>query len=175
MNVAIFFDYDTIENNLNDFGLSGLDYEALTDYLTDPNEGRKLSSAFCYISVEKNSKTSHDHLVEEFKNSGFIVREKEKVDGKYPTLDVDMVMDIYEVINNKNIDIITIFTNNVRFLPLIINLQNKGYRVEVVDFIRTKLSEESLGFIDLSEIIKEDIETLTQTKELEEKENESEE
>lgn len=157
MNVAMFFEYSSIERDLLKYGLPSLKFEDLVEYLANPSEGRFFKSGFSYIALDKEQRTSMDQVISQFKKSGFVNRIKMKDDNDHVSFDVDIALDAFEIITNNNIDIISIYSSNINLIPLITRLQSKGYRVEIIGFSPNELSEEALGFIDLSDAIEDDL------------------
>lgn len=157
MNVALFFDFNTISKDLQKYGLPSFKFDELVDYLADSKEGRFFKSGFSYIDKGLEEKTSLDDVINQFKLANFVTRVKSKASENPSGFEVEMSIDALEIIYHNNIDIISIYSNSTKLIPLIIHLQNKGYRVEIIGFSKNELTDYSLGFIDLSEAVKSDL------------------
>lgn len=160
LRVAVFLDYA----NINSASLSSLcktNYKALLEYLADYDEGRNLTVAYAYVPIDPRREHAMDEEITLLWNSGYIVRSKVGViaENTYKcNFDVEMTLDIMKASFEIKPDIVVIVSGDSDFVPVVIELREKGIRVEVASFSQSMsrlLSDRCSGSICLDELIEE--------------------
>jgi hypothetical protein len=130
--VAVFFDYDQINNYALENDIE-IDYAALKTILLEDNNG----VGYAYLDIDKNRK----HLVgakeDVLWNAGYLVKKVEydkvgifKVSNKYS----QMAIDILFLVLDENYKSIIIVGGDAKLSDLVIKLREKQVEVSLVNF-----------------------------------------
>jgi len=156
--VIVFVDYANINRSAQDAGID-IDYGALLGYLADPNEGRFLQEAFAYVPVDPRQDHAMDQKIQELWDQGFVVKPKVgTIAGQtYKCdFDVEITLDMARAAFNMNPDIVVLVSGDSDFVPVVLELRNKGIRVEVASFGRSMsslLRHRCSGYINLDLLV----------------------
>lgn len=160
--VAIFVDHENIRIPAEKQNLE-IDWYQFREYLASDAEGRSLSEAFIYVVRDPRSMKATEPLVTELWESGWIVREKERVAVAPNTykgnVDIEMTMEMVSFAFDAKPDIIVLVSGDQDFIPVVLKLRERGIRVEVASFSETvshRLINASSGFINLDNWTKEE-------------------
>lgn len=165
MKVVVFLDYANI--NAASRQLNGnVDYGTLLNYLADETEDRTLQTAYAYVPIDPRQEHAKDTLIAELWQMGYIVKTKVGTiagDSYKCDFAVEMTLDISRVAYNSAPDKIVLVSGDSDFIPIVLDMRNRGIRVEVAAFeiaMSRHLALRSSGFINLDAIIDtaEDIE-----------------
>lgn len=161
--VAVFLDYANLNRASADAGCE-VDQAALLQYLADEREGRFLQAAFAYVPIDPRQEHARDAVIEDLWNKGYVVKKKVGTiaGSSYKCdFDVEMTLDISRVVNDIKPDIVVMITGDCDFIPVVLELRNKGIRVEVASFgvaMSHLLKNRCSGFIDLDYLVDSEIE-----------------
>ena len=156
--VVIFLDYANINCASND-ECCDINYPELINYLANLKEGRFFQEAFAYVPIDPRQEHVRDAEIQKLWKSGFVVKTKVGTiaGNTYKCdFDVEMTMDIENVAHEVKPDVIVIISGDSDFIPLVLDLRNKGIRVEVASFgnsMSNLLKERCSGFIDLDRLV----------------------
>lgn len=173
MKVAVFLDYANINASSRQRNCD-VDYGALLDYLADEDEGRTLQVAYAYIPIDPRQEHAMDATINELWQKGYIVKSKVgTIAGEtYKCdFDVEMTLDISRIAYVNAPDVVVIVSGDGDFIPIVLDLRERGIRVEVAAFdfaMSRQLALKSSGFINLdaleesnfAEDVQEDFETV---------------
>lgn len=159
--VAIFVDHENIRIPAEAQGLEIKWYD-FKEYLASDAEGRSLSEAFIYVVRDPRSMKATEPLINELWDSGWIVREKERVAVAPNTykgnVDIEMTMEMVSFAFDAKPDIIVLVSGDQDFIPVVLKLRERGIRVEVASFpeaVSHRLINACSGFINLGNWLKE--------------------
>ena len=158
MKVAIFLDYANVESSYNSAG-DEIDYGALLNYLADDEEQRNLMVAYAYVPVDPRQEHAMDKTIENLWNQGYVVKSKVGTvagDSYKCDFDVEMTMDMVRTAFDIHPNIIVLVSGDSDFVPVVLDLRNRGIRVEVASFrgsLSGLLSRRCSGCIDLNLLI----------------------
>lgn len=154
MRVAVFLDYANINAASRQMNCN-VDYEALLNYLADETEDRTLQAAYAYVPIDPRQEHAMDETITELWQAGYVVKSKVgTIAGEtYKCdFDVEMTMDISRVAYVNAPDIIVLVSGDSDFIPIVLDMRNRGIRVEVAAFklsMSRQLALRSSGFISL--------------------------
>ena len=134
--VAVFLDYANVEAASRAAGYS-VDYGELLEYLADEDEGRLLQAAYAYVPIDPRLEHARDSEIESLWRDGYVVRSKVgSVAGtSYKCdFDIEMTLDIVRSSFDLKPDIVVIVSGDSDFVPVVLDLREKGIRVEVASF-----------------------------------------
>ncbi|MBQ7593619.1 MAG: NYN domain-containing protein [Synergistaceae bacterium] len=134
--VAVFLDYANIEAASRSMNYE-VNYGALLNYLADETENRILQVAYAYVPIDPRLEHASDQKIEELWNSGYIVRSKigSIAGNSYKCdFDIEMTLDIVRTSFDLKPDIVVIVSGDSDFVPVVLDLREKGIRVEVASF-----------------------------------------
>lgn len=153
LKVAVFLDYDYINTAAQVKGCH-IDYCNLLRYLADAKEGRQLLFGAAYVPLDPRQEHARDSIVNELWVAGFIVKTKTgrlTNDSYECSFSVEMTMDATRVACELKPDIIVFVAKNGELSPLILELRNRGIRVEIAAFAFPITSTPAFGCISLDE------------------------
>ena len=156
--VVVFLDYANINAAASQQGCEA-DYKLLLDYLADPEEGRFLQEAFAYVPIDPRREHAMDEKVRGMWDAGYLVKTKVgTIAGQsYKCdFDVEMTLDISRAAYELQPDIVVLASGDSDFVPVVLELRQKGIRVEVAAFNRSMsglLRHRCSGFIDLDLLV----------------------
>ena len=173
MKVAVFLDYANINASSRQRNFN-VDYGALLDYLATEDEGRTLQVAYAYVPINPRQEHAMDATINELWQKGYIVKSKVgTIAGEtYKCdFDVEMTLDISRIAYVNAPDVVVIVSGDGDFIPIVLDLRERGIRVEVAAFdfaMSRQLALKSSGFINLdaleesnfAEDVQEDFETV---------------
>jgi len=160
MKVAVFLDYANINASSRQANCN-VDYGALLDYLADETEERTLQAAYAYVPIDPRQEHAKDAVINELWQNGYIVKSKVGTiagDTYKCDFDVEMTLDISRIAYSNAPDIIVLVSGDSDFIPIVLDMRNRGIRVEVAAFefaMSKHLALKSSGFINLNAIIGE--------------------
>ena len=134
--VAVFLDYANVQAASRATG-HHVDYGELLNYLADEREDRMLQAAYAYVPIDPRLEHANDRKIEDLWNNGYIVRSKVgSIAGTtYKCdFDIEMTLDIVRASFDIKPDIVVIVSGDSDFLPVVLDLREKGIRVEVASF-----------------------------------------
>ncbi len=158
MKVAIFLDYANINASSRQLNCS-VDYGALLNYLADETEDRTLQAAYAYVPIDPRQEHAMDETIQNLRQNGYIVKSKVGTiagDSYKCDFDVEMTLDISRTAYVNAPDIVVLVSGDSDFIPIVLDMRNRGIRVEVAAFkfsMSKHLALKSSGFINLDEII----------------------
>ena len=158
MKVAVFLDYANINASSRQVNCN-VDYGALLEYLADESEERTLQAAYAYVPIDPRMEHAKDSLINELWQDGYIVKSKVGTiagDSYKCDFDVEMTLDISRIAYTNAPDIIVLVSGDSDFIPIVLDIRNRGIRVEVAAFefaMSRQLALKSSGFINLNAII----------------------
>ncbi|WP_037355335.1 NYN domain-containing protein [Selenomonas sp. FC4001] len=159
--LAVFMDFANVDASLRYLGQQ-LDPGELLHYLANEQEGRALKAAFAYVPIDPRREHAQDEIIDELWQTGYIVKSKVGTiagESYKCNLDVEMAMDIARVAYEIKPDIVVLVSGDSDFLPIVLELREKGIRVEVASFntaLSTQLASHSSGCILLDELLTTD-------------------
>ena len=155
--VLVFLDYA----NLNASARSNncqVDCAGLLEYLASADEGRNLKAAFAYVPIDPRQEHAQDAVIDELWGAGYVVKSKV---GTFAgpsykcDFDVEITLDIVRAAYDMQPDIVVLVSGDSDFVPVVLNLREKGIRVEVAAFnsaMSGRLSQRCSGFICLDAV-----------------------
>ena len=162
MKVAVFLDYANIDASSRQLNCN-VDYGALLNYLADEAEERTLQAAYAYVPIDPRQEHAMDATINNLWQNGYIVKSKVgTVAGEtYKcNFDVEMAMDISRIAYSNAPDIIVLVSGDSDFVPIVLDMRNRGIRVEVAAFefaMSRQLALRSSGFINLNVLVGENL------------------
>lgn len=132
------------------------------DYLADEDEDRMLQAAYAYVPIDPRLEHANDRKIDSLWNDGYIVRSKVgTVAGtSYKCdFDIEMTLDIVRTSFDLKPDIVVIVSGDSDFVPVVLDLREKGIRVEVASFgysMSNMLMRRCSGHISLDEFCDDD-------------------
>ena len=157
-NVIVFMDYANINASARNAGVD-VDYGALLDYLATPEEGRCLQEAYAYVPIDPRQDHAMDCEIQQLWDQGFIVKSKVGIiaGNTYKCdFDVEMTLDMVRASFDMRPDLIVLVSGDSDFVPVVLELRNKGIRVEVAAFGNSMsglLRHRCSGYISLDELV----------------------
>ena len=161
MKVAVFLDYANIDASSRQRNCN-VDYEALLNYLADEDEGRTLQVAYAYLPIDPRQEHANDATINELWQKGYIVKSKVgTIAGEtYKCdFDVEMTLDISRIAYVNTPDVVVLVSGDSDFIPIVLDLRERGIRVEVAAFeisMSRQLALKSSGFINLDALVESD-------------------
>ena len=158
MKVAVFLDYANINASSRQKNCD-VDYGALLNYLADEAEERTLQAAYAYVPIDPRQEHAMDAAIEELWQNGYIVKSKVgTIAGEtYKCdFDVEMTLDISRIAYVNAPDIVVLVSGDSDFIPVVLELRERGIRVEVAAFefaMSRQLALKSSGFINLDALV----------------------
>ena len=140
-----------------------IDYGELLNYLADEAEERTLQAAYAYVPIDPRQEHAMDATINNLWQNGYIVKSKVgNVAGEtYKcNFDVEMAMDISRIAYSNAPDIIVLVSGDSDFVPIVLDMRNRGIRVEVAAFefaMSRQLALRSSGFINLNVLVGENL------------------
>ena len=162
MKVAVFLDYANIDASSRQMNCN-IDYGELLNYLADEAEERTLQAAYAYVPIDPRQEHAMDATINNLWQNGYIVKSKVgNVAGEtYKcNFDVEMAMDISRIAYSNAPDIIVLVSGDSDFVPIVLDMRNRGIRVEVAAFefaMSRQLALRSSGFINLNVLVGENL------------------
>ena len=162
MKVAVFLDYANIDASSRQLNCN-VDYGELLNYLADEAEERTLQAAYAYVPIDPRQEHAMDATINNLWQNGYIVKSKVgTVAGEtYKcNFDVEMAMDISRIAYSNAPDIIVLVSGDSDFVPIVLDMRNRGIRVEVAAFefaMSRQLALRSSGFINLNVLVGENL------------------
>lgn len=160
MKVAVFLDYANINAAARQLNCN-VDYEALLNYLADEAEERTLQAAYAYVPIDPRQEHAMDETISELWQAGYIVNSKVGTiagESYKCDFDVEMALDISRIAYTNAPDIVVLVSGDGDFIPIVLDMRNRGIRVEVAAFdfaMSRQLTLKSSGFINLDVLIGE--------------------
>ena len=160
MKVAVFLDYANINAAARQLNCN-VDYETLLNYLADEAEERTLQSAYAYVPIDPRQEHAMDETISELWQAGYIVNSKVGTiagESYKCDFDVEMALDISRIAYTNAPDIVVLVSGDGDFIPIVLDMRNRGIRVEVAAFdfaMSRQLTLKSSGFINLDVLIGE--------------------
>ena len=154
LKVAVFLDYANIEAASREAGFE-VNYSELLTYLADEREERMLIAAYTYVPIDPRLEHANDKKIESLWNCGYIVRTKTGTiaGNSYKcNFDIEITLDIVRTALTMKPDIIVIVSGDSDFLPVVLDLREKGIRVEIASFghsMSNILTRRCSGYISL--------------------------
>lgn len=136
MKVAVFLDYANIEASARRLGFD-VNYGELLNYLADESEQRILQAAYAYVPIDPRLEHARDHEIQNLWDCGYIVRSKIgtiAAESYKCDFDVEMTLDMVKTAFSLQPDIIVLVSGDSDFVPVVLELREKGIRVEVASF-----------------------------------------
>ena len=161
MKVAVFLDYANINASSRQRNFN-VDYGALLDYLATEDEGRTLQVAYAYVPINPRQEHAMDATINEFWQKGYIVKSKVGTiagDSYKCDFDVEMTLDISRIAYVNAPDVVVIVSGDSDFIPIVLDLRERGIRVDVAAFefaMSHQLALKSSGFINLDALEESD-------------------
>lgn len=161
MKVAVFLDYANINASSRQRNCN-VDYGALLDYLATEDEGRTLQVAYAYVPIAPRQEHAMDATINELWQKGYIVKSKVGTiagDTYKCDFDVEMTLDISRIAYVNAPDVVVIVSGDSDFIPIVLDLRERGIRVEVAAFefaMSRQLALKSSGFINLDALEESD-------------------
>lgn len=161
MKVAVFLDYANINASSRQRNCN-VDYGALLDYLATEDEGRTLQVAYAYVPINPRQEHAMDATINELWQKGYIVKSKVGTiagDTYKCDFDVEMTLDISRIAYVNAPDVVVLVSGDSDFIPIVLDLRERGIRVEVAAFefaMSRQLSLKSSGFINLDALEESD-------------------
>lgn len=158
MKVAVFLDYANINASSRQKNCD-VDYGALLNYLADEAEERTLQAAYAYVPIDPRQEHAMDSAIDELWQNGYIVKSKVGTiagDSYKCDFDVEMTLDISRIAYVNAPDIVVLVSGDSDFIPIVLELRERGIRVEVAAFefsMSRQLALKSSGFIKLDVIV----------------------
>lgn len=134
--VIVFADYANLDASARENNCE-LDQSALLEYLASPEEGRFLGGAFAYVPIDPRQEHANDAVIDNLWSAGYVVKSKVGTiaSASYKcNFDVEMTLDITRAAYDMRPDIVVLITGDSDFIPVVLNLREKGIRVEVAAF-----------------------------------------
>lgn len=159
--VIVFLDYANLDASARG-NRCNIDCAALLEYLADSNEGRFLGGAFAYVPIDPRQEHAQDAVIDNLWSSGYLVKSKiGTIAGtSYKCdFDVEITLDVVRAAYDMHPDIVVLVSGDSDFAPVVLNLREKGIRVEVAAFnsvMSRLLSKRCSGFICLDELVNPD-------------------
>lgn len=157
--VAVFLDYANINASSNELYCK-VDYGELLKYLADDSEQRFLQVAYAYVPIDPRQEHAMDEIIAKLWKQGYIVKSKVgSIAGEtYKCdFDVEMTLDMVRVSFDLHPDIVVIVSGDSDFLPVVLDMRNRGIRVEIASFdssMSRQLTHKCSGYINLDTLIK---------------------
>ena len=161
MKVAVFLDYANINASSRQRNFN-VDYGALLDYLATEDEGRTLQVAYAYVPINPRQEHAMDATINELWQKGYIVKSKVGTiagDTYKCDFDVEMTLDISRIAYVNAPDVVVLVSGDSDFIPIVLDLRERGIRVEVAAFefaMSRQLALKSSGFINLDALEESD-------------------
>lgn len=161
MKVAVFLDYANINASSRQRNCN-VDYGALLDYLATEDEGRTLQVAYAYVPINPRQEHAMDATINELWQKGYIVKSKVGTiagDTYKCDFDVEMTLDISRIAYVNAPDVVVLVSGDSDFIPIVLDLRERGIRVEVAAFefaMSRQLALKSSGFINLDALEESD-------------------
>lgn len=161
MKVAVFLDYANINASSRQRNCN-VDYGALLDYLATEDEGRTLQVAYAYVPIDPRQEHAMDATINELWQKGYIVKSKVGTiagDTYKCDFDVEMTLDISRIAYVNAPDVVVLVSGDSDFIPIVLDLRERGIRVEVAAFefaMSRQLALKSSGFINLDALEESD-------------------
>ena len=162
LKVAVFLDYANVSASSN-FIHCEVDYGALLSYLADESESRLLQLAYAYVPIDPRREHAMDETIAKLWGYGYIVKSKTgtPAGNTYKCdFDVEMTLDMVRTAFDVKPEIVVIVSGDSDFIPVVLDLRDKGIRVEVASFnnsMSQKLSSRCSGIIRLDELIENNL------------------
>ena len=159
--IAVFLDYANIEAAARSSGFS-VDYGELLDYLADEDEGRTLQAAYAYVPIDPRLEHARDSEIESLWSEGYVVRSKVGTiagESYKCDFDVEITLDITRVSSDMKPDIVVLVSGDNDFVPVVLELRNKGIRVEAASFassMSSLLARRCSGYINLDALYEDE-------------------
>ncbi|HAS50719.1 MAG TPA: hypothetical protein DCS21_02815 [Gammaproteobacteria bacterium] len=157
-NVVIFNDYANVNRSFQQHGVSP-DYRDLLKYLS---EGRFLVEAHAYVPIDPRNPHVRDREIEQLWSDGYLVHSKMSApagDTYKCDFDVEITLDLMRTAEIVRPAIIVLVSGDKDFIPVILELRQRGIRVEVAAFPGVNAAREVImkasGFIDLEHYLVE--------------------
>ena len=159
--VIVFLDYANLDASARENGCD-IDCAALLDYLAASEEGRFLGGAFAYVPIDPRQEHAQDVVIDNLWNAGYLVKSKVGTiaSSSYKCdFDVEITLDIVRAAYDMRPDIVVLISGDSDFVPVVLNLREKGIRVEVAAFnsvMSRLLGKRCSGFICLDALVNTD-------------------
>jgi uncharacterized LabA/DUF88 family protein len=154
--IVVFNDYANTSSAFRSCNVSP-DYNDLLDYL---GEGRFVVEAHAYVPIDPRNPHGRDREIDVLWQSGWLVHTKLGAfagDTYKCDFDVEITLDLMRTAEVVKPDIIVLLSGDKDFVPVILELRQRGVRVEVGAFPEGNAAKEVMrkasGFIDLSRYI----------------------
>lgn len=135
------------------------DYSDILAYLSD---GRFLVEAHAYFPIDPRNPHGKDHQIENLWKGGWLVHTKVGAiagDTYKCDFDVEITLDLMRTAEIVKPDIIVLLSGDKDFVPVMLELRQRGIRVEVAAFPGKNAAREVMlkasGFIDLDAYLNE--------------------
>lgn len=156
--IVVFDDYANSKRAFAERGVPR-DSQDLLGYLS---EGRFLVEAHSYVPIDPRNQCARDREIEELWKAGWLVHPKTGSpagDTYKCDFDVEITLDLMRTAEIVKPDIIVLMSGDKDFVPVILELRQRGIRVEVAAFPGLNAAREvrlkASGFIDLGAYLEE--------------------
>jgi uncharacterized LabA/DUF88 family protein len=156
--IVIHDDYANTKRAFDERGVRR-DNKDLLGYLS---EGRFLVEAHTYVPIDPRNPHARDREIEELWRAGWLVHPKigsPAGDTYKCDFDVEITLDLMRTAEIVKPDIIVLLSGDKDFVPVILELRQRGIRVEVAAFPELNAAREVMlkasGFIDLGAYLEE--------------------
>jgi uncharacterized LabA/DUF88 family protein len=156
--IVVFLDYANTSAALQKQGAAP-DYPGLLSYLT---VGRFLVEAHAYVSIDPRNPHGRDRQIEALWQSGWLAHTKLGAfagESYKCDFDVEITLDLMRTAEIIKPDIIVLVSGDKDLVPVMLELRQRGIRVEVAAFLEGNAAKEVIlkanGFIDLREYLEE--------------------
>jgi hypothetical protein len=152
MRTFIFLDLLSFVEDLDGAHSGEVDFEALTDYLVSPSEGRFLLNSYVFHGVHPDSPYIHQAAVNKLRRLGYVGHPIDGVrdgDGiRYP-YEIPMTIQLLHVNTTMKPDVMILVSSNPGLIPVVDHLKQQGTRVEVASVHPSSLASHGSGYISL--------------------------
>ena len=158
--VVVFLDYANLNASARSLRCE-IDHGQLLNYLADQDEGRFLQAAFAYVPKDPRQEHAQDRVIDDLWSKGYVVKSKVgTIAGQsYKCdFDVEITLDIAKAAYEIKPDVVVLISGDSDFIPVVLDLRNKGIRVEIASFgcsMSGLLSNRCSGFINLDILLDE--------------------
>jgi uncharacterized LabA/DUF88 family protein len=156
--IVVFQDYANVNRSFQQHGVTP-DYRDLLDYLS---EGRFLVEAHTYVPIDPRNPHVRDREIEQLWSDGYLVHTKMGApagDTYKCDFDVEITLDLMRTAEIVRPAIVVLVSGDKDFIPVILELRQRGIRVEVAAFLGINAAREVImkasGFIDLAQYLAE--------------------
>jgi uncharacterized LabA/DUF88 family protein len=157
LKIAVFLDYANVNAASRDNDCR-IDFGSLLYYLADETENRKLLYASAYVPIDPRQEHARDAVIDHLWSNGYIVKTKVGIfagESYKCDFDVEITIDMMQIACELKPDIIVLVSGDNDFVPVVLNIRNRGIRVEVAAFdnsMSNLLAKRCSGYIVLDKL-----------------------